>query len=171
MKSSIAFAALLAGASAMPYVKRQSNYSNGTASIPNPAVWENLRGKIKHVVYLMEENHSFDNIAGYWDFNPDIDNLYVHTLWSSNPSRMLMTCQAQHRVLQPLHQPQLDRLRRTSPDLCCSVRDRSPSHGPRPQLRRHLVRDLPEVATGQERHSQHARVHRAPIRQVLSHPW
>lgn len=23
----------------------------------------------------MLENHSFDNIAGYWDFNPDIDNL------------------------------------------------------------------------------------------------
>lgn len=31
--------------------------------------------KIKHVVYLMMENHSFDNIAGYWDFHPDIDNL------------------------------------------------------------------------------------------------
>jgi phospholipase C len=23
----------------------------------------------------MMENHSFDNIAGYWDFHPDIDNL------------------------------------------------------------------------------------------------
>jgi phospholipase C len=23
----------------------------------------------------MMENHSFDNIAGYWDFRPDIDNL------------------------------------------------------------------------------------------------
>ncbi|KAF2086101.1 phospholipase C [Saccharata proteae CBS 121410] len=34
-----------------------------------------LSGKIKHVVYLMMENHSFDNIAGYWNFHPDIDNL------------------------------------------------------------------------------------------------
>lgn len=33
--------------------------------------------QIKHVIYLMLENRSFDNIAGYWDFNPDIDNL-VH---------------------------------------------------------------------------------------------
>jgi phospholipase C len=31
--------------------------------------------QIKHVVYLMMENHSFDNIAGYWDFRDDIDNL------------------------------------------------------------------------------------------------
>jgi phospholipase C len=27
------------------------------------------------VVYLTLENHSFDNIAGYWDFHEDIDNL------------------------------------------------------------------------------------------------
>ncbi|PLN74600.1 phosphoesterase-domain-containing protein [Aspergillus taichungensis] len=37
--------------------------------------WSHLRSNIKHVVYLMMENHSFDNIAGYWDFHPDIDNL------------------------------------------------------------------------------------------------
>ncbi|OJJ51451.1 hypothetical protein ASPZODRAFT_55936 [Penicilliopsis zonata CBS 506.65] len=35
--------------------------------------------QIKHVVYLMMENHSFDNIAGYWDFHPDIDNLRNRT--------------------------------------------------------------------------------------------
>lgn len=34
-----------------------------------------LLAQVKHVVYLMMENHSFDNIAGYWDFNPAIDNL------------------------------------------------------------------------------------------------
>lgn len=77
MRTATAFAALAAGASAMPYIRRQASYSNSTSTAPvsNPAVWEDLRGKIKHVVYLMEENHSFDNIAGYWDFHPDIDNL------------------------------------------------------------------------------------------------
>ncbi|KAK4561567.1 hypothetical protein LTR86_004246 [Recurvomyces mirabilis] len=77
MKTAAAVVALAAGASAMPYVRRQASYGNATSTAPitNPAVWENLRGKIKHVVYLMEENHSFDNIAGYWDFHPDIDNL------------------------------------------------------------------------------------------------
>ncbi|CAG7990310.1 unnamed protein product [Penicillium olsonii] len=37
--------------------------------------WSKLRNNIKHVIYLTLENHSFDNIAGYWDFHPDIDNL------------------------------------------------------------------------------------------------
>lgn len=73
MKTTVALASLLAGVSALPHIRRQSG--NGTSSVPDPAVWEDLRGKIKHVVYLMEENHSFDNIAGYWDFHPDIDNL------------------------------------------------------------------------------------------------
>ncbi|KAJ5163767.1 Phosphoesterase [Penicillium coprophilum] len=36
-------------------------------------VWE--QSQIKHVIYLILENHSFDNIAGYWGFHPDIDNL------------------------------------------------------------------------------------------------
>lgn len=27
------------------------------------------------MIYLTLENHSFDNIAGYWNFNPEIDNL------------------------------------------------------------------------------------------------
>ena len=75
MKSTATFATLLAGAAAAPYVRRQALYGNGTAPVTNPAVWDDLRGKIKHVVYLMEENHSFDNIAGYWDFHPDIDNV------------------------------------------------------------------------------------------------
>ncbi|GAD93287.1 phosphatidylglycerol specific phospholipase [Paecilomyces variotii No. 5] len=39
------------------------------------AAWDQVKGNIKHVVYLMMENHSFDNIAGYWDFHPGIDNL------------------------------------------------------------------------------------------------
>ncbi|KAF2142584.1 uncharacterized protein K452DRAFT_358330 [Aplosporella prunicola CBS 121167] len=38
-------------------------------------VWQSLNGKIKHVIYLMMENHSFDNIAGYWSFRDDIDGL------------------------------------------------------------------------------------------------
>ncbi|OQE17177.1 hypothetical protein PENFLA_c025G01003 [Penicillium flavigenum] len=38
-------------------------------------VWGQLRENIKHIIYLTLENHSFDNIAGYWDFHPDIDNL------------------------------------------------------------------------------------------------
>ncbi|OOQ91762.1 phosphatidylglycerol specific phospholipase [Penicillium brasilianum] len=37
--------------------------------------WSKLRENIKHVIYITLENHSFDNIAGYWDFHPDIDNL------------------------------------------------------------------------------------------------
>jgi phospholipase C len=32
----------------------------------------------------MMENHSFDNIAGYWTFNPDIDNV-VHSDGFCNP--------------------------------------------------------------------------------------
>ncbi|KAI0477096.1 phospholipase, PLC-D [Xylariaceae sp. FL0804] len=49
--------------------------SSSGGSAPDPAVWDSVRGKIKHVVYLIMENHSFDNIAGYWDYHPDIDNL------------------------------------------------------------------------------------------------
>lgn len=77
MKSALAIAALAATASALPQVARSSSSKNSTApaAIHNPQVWSDLRGKIKHVVYLMLENHSFDNIAGYWDFNDDINNL------------------------------------------------------------------------------------------------
>ncbi|OQE47572.1 hypothetical protein PENCOP_c001G02574 [Penicillium coprophilum] len=42
---------------------------------PTTQVWGQLRENIKYVNYLTLENHSFDNIAGYWDFHPDIDNL------------------------------------------------------------------------------------------------
>ncbi|KAF4762706.1 hypothetical protein HAV15_005494 [Penicillium sp. str.  len=38
-------------------------------------MWGQLRENIKHGIYLTFENHSFDNIAGYWDFHPEIDNL------------------------------------------------------------------------------------------------
>ncbi|KAJ5290366.1 uncharacterized protein N7443_010619 [Penicillium atrosanguineum] len=41
----------------------------------NSQIWGQLRENIKHVVYLTLENHSFDNIAGYWDFHEGIDNL------------------------------------------------------------------------------------------------
>ncbi|KAF7169434.1 hypothetical protein CNMCM6106_004339 [Aspergillus hiratsukae] len=41
----------------------------------NSDVWGQLNGKIKHVIYLMLENRSFDNIAGYWTFNKNLDNL------------------------------------------------------------------------------------------------
>ncbi|KAJ5601819.1 phosphatidylglycerol specific phospholipase [Penicillium lagena] len=44
-------------------------------SIGNTQSWSELRKNIKHVVYLTLENHSFDNIAGYWNFRDDIDNL------------------------------------------------------------------------------------------------
>ncbi|KAH8423911.1 uncharacterized protein LDX57_001663 [Aspergillus melleus] len=54
--------ALAACASALPHSQKDG-------------VWSDLRSNIKHVIYLMMENHSFDNIAGYWDFHPDIDNL------------------------------------------------------------------------------------------------
>jgi len=55
MKTTAAVAALVVGASALPYVRRQANHGNGSAPVTNPAVWRSLRGKIKHVVYLMEE--------------------------------------------------------------------------------------------------------------------
>ncbi|KAL1988139.1 hypothetical protein VTN96DRAFT_669 [Rasamsonia emersonii] len=48
------------------------------AALPAPRAnspWDNIKKNIKHVVYLMMENHSFDNIAGYWTFHPGIDNL------------------------------------------------------------------------------------------------
>ncbi|KAJ9491428.1 hypothetical protein VN97_g1823 [Penicillium thymicola] len=47
-----------------------STYPTGGAQL-----WGQLRENIKHVIYLTLENHSFDNIAGYWDFHPEIDNL------------------------------------------------------------------------------------------------
>ena len=75
MKTFALTAALVATATALPHVRRVTPVNNGTAPVSDPAVWESLRGKIKHIVYLMMENHSFDNIAGYWSFNDKIDNL------------------------------------------------------------------------------------------------
>ncbi|KAJ9494239.1 hypothetical protein LTR99_003100 [Exophiala xenobiotica] len=42
---------------------------------PRSATWSSLSSKITNVVFLMLENHSFDNIAGYWDYRDDIDGL------------------------------------------------------------------------------------------------
>ncbi|KAK5240247.1 hypothetical protein LTS06_012521, partial [Exophiala xenobiotica] len=42
---------------------------------PRSTTWSSLSSKIDRVVYLMLENHSFDNIAGYWDYRDDIDGL------------------------------------------------------------------------------------------------
>ncbi|GAB5590147.1 hypothetical protein Unana1_05047 [Umbelopsis nana] len=69
MKATSIFAAVLALSavtSALPVEKKTEQSTE---------VWDRLRGQIKHVVYLMMENHSFDNIAGYWDYRNDIDNL------------------------------------------------------------------------------------------------
>lgn len=74
MKNVAVLLSLLSTAAAVPQVYRSSS-SKGNAPIPNPAVWGKLRGQIKHVIYLMMENHSFDHIAGDWDFHPDIDNI------------------------------------------------------------------------------------------------
>lgn len=65
--SGIAITALAAVASALPFQRNGPN--NGGMA------WDLVRSNIKHVIYLMMENHSFDNIAGYWDFHPDINNL------------------------------------------------------------------------------------------------
>ncbi|KAI9929177.1 hypothetical protein MW887_001581 [Aspergillus wentii] len=62
MKSALILPVLAVLGSALPHRRKEDT-------------WSQLRSNIKHVVYLMMENHSFDNIAGYWDFHPDIDNL------------------------------------------------------------------------------------------------
>ena len=109
-KTAATIAAFAAGASAIPYIRRQASYGNN--SVTNPAVWESLRGKIKHVVYLMEENHSFDNIAGYWDFHPDIDNLrnidycneYTNPNWTVDGEAMNI-CAGPYETEVPLVDP------------------------------------------------------------------
>lgn len=134
MKTTAALAATLlaASVSALPHkpARRQESYGNGTA---NGAVWNKLRGnvsprhhllvatlawiltealQIKHVVYLMMENHSFDNIAGYWSFNDKIDNLrninycnnYTNPNWTvwNEP---LEICAAPYETEVPLDDP------------------------------------------------------------------
>lgn len=49
------FAALLAGAAAMPHIRRQAVYGNGSAPVANPAVWGDLRGKIKHGTFSLPD--------------------------------------------------------------------------------------------------------------------
>lgn len=111
MKSAAALAAVsLAGvASALPHANVIRQYGNGTVTGPS---WDKLRNNIKHVVYLMLENHSFDNIAGYWDFHPDIDNLrninycnnYTNpnwTVWGEN----LEICAGPYETEVPLTDP------------------------------------------------------------------
>lgn len=91
--------ALVASAVARPLETRSS-------------VWSNLSSKITHVVYLMMENHSFDNIAGFWDFNPDIDNLRNITFCNefTNPNwtvwdEPLMICSGLYEAEVPLVDP------------------------------------------------------------------
>lgn len=64
------------------------------------------------MVYLTLENHSFDNVAGYWNFHPDIDNLrnisfcneYTNPNWTvwGEP---LEICAAPHETEVPLEDP------------------------------------------------------------------
>ena len=60
----------------------------------------------------MMENHSFDNIAGYWDFHPDIDNLrnIAHCNNYTNPyytiyGMPLSICAGPYENEVPLHDP------------------------------------------------------------------
>ncbi|KAJ5609053.1 hypothetical protein N7528_009620 [Penicillium herquei] len=93
-----ALSALAAGASALP--------------TDNTQVWSQLRKNIKHVIYLTLENHSFDNIAGYWDFHPDIDNLrdikfcneYTNPNWTVY-GEPLEICAAPYETEVPLTDP------------------------------------------------------------------
>ncbi|KAJ5792935.1 uncharacterized protein N7503_008913 [Penicillium pulvis] len=78
----------------------------------NTKAWTNLRKNIKHVIYLTLENHSFDNIAGYWDFHPEINNLrnrtfcneYTNSNWTvwDEP---LNICAAPYETEVPLKDP------------------------------------------------------------------
>ena len=60
----------------------------------------------------MMENHSFDNIARYWDFHPDIDNLrnIAHCNNYTNPyytiyGMPLSICAGPYEKEVPLHDP------------------------------------------------------------------
>ncbi|GAM90117.1 hypothetical protein ANO11243_081570 [Dothideomycetidae sp. 11243] len=110
MKISLSLCAFagLAAATPIRVLPRQSN--NSTA--PAGGSWGTLRNNIKHVVYLMLENHSFDNIAGYWDFHPDIDNLrnieycndYTNPKWTVWGEK-LQVCAAPYEQEVPLKDP------------------------------------------------------------------
>ncbi|KAJ5584555.1 uncharacterized protein N7459_004355 [Penicillium hispanicum] len=91
-----------------------SSLAAGAAAAPTGStqIWSQLRENIKHVIYLTLENHSFDNIAGYWDFHPDIDNLrtvkycneYTNPNWTvwGEP---LEICAGPHETEVPLKDP------------------------------------------------------------------
>ncbi|EXJ58517.1 hypothetical protein A1O7_05943 [Cladophialophora yegresii CBS 114405] len=88
---------------------------SSTLAIPvdrRASTWSTLSSKITHVVYLMMENHSFDNIAGYWDFNPDIDNLrnvsYCNEFTNPNWTvwnEPLLICAGKYEAEVPLKDP------------------------------------------------------------------
>ncbi|KAJ5235661.1 uncharacterized protein N7469_004829 [Penicillium citrinum] len=95
-------AALIGAASARPTIRKSQT-------------WDQLRENIKHVIYLTLENHSFDNIAGYWDFNPNIDNLRGVTYCNdyTNPNwtvwgEPLKICAAPYATEVPLKDPDHD---------------------------------------------------------------
>ena len=66
--AALSTAAVAAPASGAP-VKRAANVTTSQSNTQfggKGAQWGNIKNNIKHVVYLMLENRSFDNIAGYW---------------------------------------------------------------------------------------------------------
>ncbi|KAF2100555.1 phospholipase, PLC-D [Rhizodiscina lignyota] len=104
----IASAAGLAAALPQPLDSRASP----KPTYGNQVVWGKLRKNIKHVIYLMMENHSFDNIAGYWDFNKNMDGLIGKTFCNdyTNPNwtvygEPLQICAAPYEEEVPLKDP------------------------------------------------------------------
>ncbi|KKA18001.1 hypothetical protein T310_8043 [Rasamsonia emersonii CBS 393.64] len=73
--------------------------------------------------------------------------------------------------MQRVHQPQLDRVGRAYLDLRGTIRGRGAFEGPRPQLRRHLLRDLPDLEPDQGLGPEYGRVHRASVREIPGDPW
>jgi phospholipase C len=80
-------AAVLASTSAIPHgrIPRPRNLdvwgqlrNNVSASLEYGA-WRSFNSKYRSSMYLIMENRSFDNIAGYWNFRDDIDGLIGET--------------------------------------------------------------------------------------------
>lgn len=98
----------------------------------------------------MLENHSFDNIAGYWDFHPDIDNLrninycndYTNPNWTVWGEAMQI-CAGPYEDEVPLVDPDHNFAGRSR---AVPVAYALESNG----VCRCVVRDLPEMAAGQE---------------------
>ncbi|RFU27221.1 hypothetical protein B7463_g9100, partial [Scytalidium lignicola] len=84
------------------------------STIHNQGQWTHIKQNIKHVIYLMMENRSFDHIAGFWKFHPGIDNLanlktpfcneYTNPNWTvwGEP---LMICAKPYEAEVPLKDP------------------------------------------------------------------